>query len=172
VSPDERRARSRAACDHLLAAPEVASARTLLMYVPLPDELDVWPALHALHDDGRRVVLPRSIRDGHRVECVVVTDLEQGLAAGTFGIPEPVGGDELAASELDVVVSPGRAFDRAGNRIGRGAGYYDRFFKREGFRAFVCGIAYDCQMFPAVPAARHDVPVAGMVTETGFVRLA
>jgi 5-formyltetrahydrofolate cyclo-ligase len=166
----DRAAKSRAACERLYAVPELAAAETVLMYVPLPDELDVWPALRAFADAGKRLVLPRCREATHEVDCIAVGDLDRDLARGTFGIAEPVGDERVVHDALDAVVSPGRAFDPCGNRVGRGAGYYDRFFKTAGFRAFVCGIAYDCQVFAALPSAPHDVPVGAVVTESRFVR--
>jgi 5-formyltetrahydrofolate cyclo-ligase len=171
VPPDERARRSRLACTHLMSIPEVQAAHTVLVYVPLPDELDVWPALHGLKDAGKRVILPKCRSDRHEVLCVEVGDFKHDLIRGTYNILEPKSDRDLGLKDLDVVVSPGRAFDRVGNRVGRGAGYYDRFFSREGFHAFICGIAFDCQVLSEVPVEPHDVPVDGVVTESGLIRI-
>ena len=168
---EERARRSEAACRHLIDTPEVQAADALLMFAPLPDELDLWPALYALKDAGKRVVLPKCRIDRRELICVEVGDFEAGLTRGALGILEPNSGRDIDPDELDVVLSPGRAFDRNGNRVGRGAGYYDRFFARDGFRAFVCGVAFDCQMLPEIPVQPHDVPVDGIVTESGLVRI-
>jgi len=170
LSDDERGDKSRAACRHLLEMPELREACAVLLYAPLPDEVDVWPALHALADAGKRIVLPKCRSDTHDILCIEVKDLEQDLARGTFGILEPRSCDGVDAAGLDVVVTPGRAFDREGNRVGRGAGYYDRLFARPGFRAFKCAVALDCQVFPEVPSTPRDIPVDAVVTESGVVR--
>jgi 5-formyltetrahydrofolate cyclo-ligase len=169
---EERRERSRAACRALLGVPEVADARAVLMYAPLPDELDIWPALHALAESETRLILPKCQAEEHDIICIEVGDLKKDLVRRTFNILEPTADDGVGLAELDVVVTPARAFDRLGNRVGRGAGYYDRFFIREGFRAFTCGIGFDCQIKPSVPVEPHDVPVDAVVTESGTFRAA
>lgn len=143
----------------------------ILAYVALPDELDIRPALGALREAGTRIVLPRCLPEQHDLLCIEVHDLEQDLAPGTFGIPEPTTGDPVSPDRIDALAAPGRAFDRQGNRVGRGAGYFDRMMAGDEFRAFVCGIGFDCQVFPRLPAEPHDVPVDALVTESGVVRI-
>jgi 5-formyltetrahydrofolate cyclo-ligase len=170
LSREERIEKSLAACRHLLLVPEVCEARTIVLYAPLHDELDVWPAVHALAEAGKRIVMPKCVPETRDVLCFEVADFEHDLAPGTFNIPEPVSGRSVSVDQLNLVVSPGRAFDRAGNRLGRGVGYYDRFFVRPGFTAFKCGLAFDCQIFPTVPIVAHDIPVDAIVTESGLLR--
>ena len=172
LSKEERVARSRSACESLCAVPELRAARAVLMYAALPDELDLWPALHSLKDDGKRVILPKCHPYKHEVMCIEIGDFKTDLIRGTFNILEPKSDVGISLDELDVVVAPGRAFDRQGNRVGRGAAYYDRFFVRDGFHAFICGVGFDCQMFPEVPIEPHDIPVHGIVTESGLLRTA
>ncbi len=150
--------------------PELRAARTVLGYAALPDELDLWPALRALRAEGKRVVLPRCVPDVYGLELLEVRDFDRELAPGAYGILEPTDGIPVDLAELDAFAAPGRAFDRRGNRLGRGGGYTDRIVKREGFRAFFCGIGFDCQVFPQVPTEPHDVAVSSLVTESGVIR--
>jgi len=171
LSPEERTRRSEAACRHLLAVPEVREASAVLLYCPLPDELDTWPALRALAESRTRLILPRCRPAERELTCVEVADLDDDLFRGAFGILEPKSDVGVGLRELDVVVTPGRAFDRRGNRVGRGAAYYDRLFSRPAFRAFKCGIAFDCQVLAEVPVEGHDIPMDAVVTESGLVRV-
>ena len=118
----ERTVRSQAACRHLVQAPELAEARTVLLYAPLPDELDVWPAVRALAATGKRLFLPKCQPEERGLLCVEVADFRRDLARGAFNILEPRSDQGVGPAELDVVVAPGRAFDGAGRRGGRGAG--------------------------------------------------
>jgi 5-formyltetrahydrofolate cyclo-ligase len=89
------------------------------------------------------------------------------LKAGTYGIPEPpdVPQNCLNADELDLVVVPGVAFDRSNNRLGRGAGYYDRFLLELPAATPTIALAYDLQVVDALPGLEpHDRPVKFVIT--------
>jgi len=170
LSKDDRSLKSTAACARLIDVPQVRDARTILLYAPLPDELDIWPALHAFAEAGKRVILPKCRPEEREVLCIEIGDLKNDLVRGTFNILEPKSDHGVGLAELDVVIAPARAFDNEGNRLGRGAGYYDRFFIKTGLRAFKCGIAFDCQILPAIPMMEHDVPVDVVATESRLFR--
>lgn len=76
---------------------------------------------------------------------------------------------------LDLALVPLVGFDPRGNRLGMGAGYYDRHFaflrhRHSWHRPLLVGIAFDAQRVDRLPADRHDVPLWGIVTESGFYR--
>lgn len=166
LSEDERGEKSQAACERLGRVPEVRDANTILLYAPLPDELDVWPALRTLRDAGKRIVLPKCRPQERELICIEVADLKSDLVRGSFDILEPRSDDGIDMGELDAIIVPARAFDREANRLGRGAGYYDRLLGKMQLDAFTCGIAFDCQIFEAVPTAAHDIPLDAVVTES------
>ncbi len=166
----ERASKSEAVCRALLDLPEVRAAKTLLLYAPLPDEVNVWAAFRALTAEGKRVLLPKCLPRERGLLCIRARDPEDDLVPGTLGILEPRSDRSADPSEVDVFVVPGRAFDRRGNRIGRGAGHYDRFLARVSSRAFKCGVGFDCQLFDRVPSGPRDVPVDAVVTESVVIR--
>jgi len=106
-----------------------------------------------------------------KLEPVIVvpqaTSPRRDLAPGFRGIREPVdrSAPGIDPRELDLAIVPGTAFDPAGNRLGRGAGYYDRFLPR--LRAGVprVGLAFECQIIEETAPAHHDVPMSFIVTE-------
>jgi 5-formyltetrahydrofolate cyclo-ligase len=71
---------------------------------------------------------------------------------------------------LDLVVVPGVAFDPQGNRLGWGAGYYDRLLAQVRADAPIVALAFECQIVPAIPPESHDVPVDVIVTEQRIIR--
>lgn len=159
---------SRAAADaeitrRLLALDEYRQAATVLAYASLPDEVSTEAILRACLDDGKRLALPRIRGDRTGFDAVLVTDLD--LVPGPLNIREPSGErGVLAAGEINLVVVPGRAFDRQGNRVGRGGGMYDRFLSDLG--AQTIAIAYACQVFgEGVEAGPEDIQVNCLVTE-------
>jgi 5-formyltetrahydrofolate cyclo-ligase len=88
-----------------------------------------------------------------------------------MNILEPVDNEVLAAGDLDLIVAPALAYDRRGNRLGRGGGYYDRFISRHS-GALVCGLAFDGQLLDDLPAEPHDQPVNMVATNVEFLRFA
>jgi 5-formyltetrahydrofolate cyclo-ligase len=96
-----------------------------------------------------------------------------GWETGPHGIPEPPipAGVEPKLSGWDIVVVPGLAFDRRGNRLGHGFGYYDRFLGGLPEGVPRVGLAWAGQLVPGVPVDAWDVPVHALVTEDGVVRV-
>ncbi|MSX74387.1 MAG: 5-formyltetrahydrofolate cyclo-ligase [Actinobacteria bacterium] len=138
-------------------------------YMPTDGELDINQTLDALRDLGWRIFLP-----------VLQADLQMGFAEwvatetlqpNKFGILEPAAPAELlSASSLDVVVVPCVGLDESGNRLGFGAGYYDRAFsgKVAGTerRTLLVGCAFDLQFVQGLAAEPWDVPMKYILTES------
>ena len=96
-----------------------------------------------------------------------------GWETGPYGIPEPSipAGVAPRLSGWDIVVVPGLAFDRRGNRLGHGFGYYDRFLGTLPESVPRVGLAWASQRIPEVPVDAWDVPVHALVTEEGVIRV-
>ena len=94
------------------------------------------------------------------------------LEVGYRGILEPKASlrqepDRIVDPEwIETVIVPGLAFDINGNRLGRGAGFYDRFLPKLPSTATIIGLAFECQVFESIPTERHDRPVDILITET------
>ena len=72
---------------------------------------------------------------------------------------EPQGATPCPPERIDLIVVPGTAFTRAGARMGRGRGYYDRYLSRPGFHARTVGVCYTHQLLDTLPVEPHDVPL-------------
>ena len=170
LGEEERATGSRAVARRLLALPEFRRALAVMLFAGMPDEVDTAPVIAAALEAGKRVGLPRCRPGTREIEVVEVRDPERDLAPGTYDIREPVGASLIAPEDLDLVVVPGRAFDRRGNRLGRGAGYYDRFLAGAASRAVRVALCFHCQLVEDVPAGDTDVPVDIVVTDRELVR--
>lgn len=168
LTPEERTRKSAAIAENVLSLPEVKAARTVMAFLPLPDEIDTRPLISALLGEEKRLCVPRTILRDKSMYPVRLKDMES-LQIGDYGIPEP-SGDERCGPNIDVIIIPGRAFDANGNRLGRGAGYYDRFLMQVSVRAMLCGICFDCQVIKEVPTDNTDIPVGIVVTENRILR--
>lgn len=156
-------AASREVCAHLTRALDQSDREIahLLAWVPFfPGEVNLSSFIteQASH---RVVYLPRLV-DQYAMEFVAIgDDWVQNLSRRDGKIPEPppsVGKVfDPALAPLTAVVVPGLAFDREGNRLGRGSGYYDRFFGKAGMGAALrIGVCWSLQVVPSIPPEPHD----------------
>lgn len=167
VSAGDRRLASDAICGRLQA---VLPEGPVLLYAALSDEVDLGPLLLHCARLGS-LVLPRLVDGGivlHRVH-----DLAAELAPGPHGILEPLpSAPEVLPVELTAVVVPGRAFDSAGGRLGRGGGHYDRLLPHLSATALRIGVALELALVEAVPIEPHDVRMDLVITERRLLRTA
>jgi len=110
---------------------------------------------------GKRVVLPKV--KGKELALFEIKQFDTDVSAGAWGIPEPREKDPAALESVDLIIVPGLAFDEHGNRLGYGAGFYDKLLAI--FTKTTAALAYETQVVPEVPAAKHDVPIQKIVTE-------
>ena len=152
----------------LLASPCVAAARRIALYAALPGELPTRPAFERLRAAGSELVLPAPGPG----RALVFRRVERWseLEPGRWGVPTPPPeAVSIDASELDVAVLPGVAFDRRGNRLGRGGGHYDATFGALEAGPLLVGAAWSFQLVEAVPCDSRDRRVDAIVTEEGCV---
>lgn len=89
---------------------------------------------------------------------------------GAFNIPEPQNGFEWQQNDINILLCPLVGFDRSGNRLGMGKGFFDRWLAdyRQHIDLLV-GLAFACQELPAIPAEAHDIPLDAVITEKGWI---
>lgn len=159
----------------LLQLPELLRARTVMTYVSVGSEVatrDLVPQLLSLE---KVVLIPYC--QGLDLRLFRLKSLEE-LVPGTLGIPEPppdLRNDvqrQGRPEEIDLALIPGLAFDRHGNRLGQGKGYYDRFLLSLRPDAFKLGLAFECQVVDDLPRTPHDTPVDAVLTEKMLLRFA
>ena len=171
LTEGERARASAAIAERVLGLEEFRSAKTVMVFLPMADEVDTWEIARRALAAGKGVCAPKVVGKTGVMEARVVEDLERDVEPGVWGIPEPVREEQVAAGEIDFVLVPGLAFDRRGGRLGRGAGYYDRFLSKEGFRGYRCAVGFACQVEEEVPMGEWDVRVECVVTEEEVIRV-
>ncbi len=139
--------------------PNFQSAQRVLIYNPLPDEIDVLPILHK-YKAQKQFFMP-VVADDNTLKILPYTD-EQKI--GAYGIGEPVGSDYTAPESIDYVIVPGVAFSAGGHRLGRGKGYYDRLLKTT--NAYKTGVCFAVQITPLIEKLHepHDVIMDKVLT--------
>jgi 5-formyltetrahydrofolate cyclo-ligase len=170
VAPGEADEASRRVAAHLAASPELAGARRVILYAALPDELPSRLLFDAVAGAGRPAHLPRPGPDGI-LEVALVARWEE-LRPGRYGVLEPPAaqpGSPLGPGDL--VLVPGLAFDRAGHRLGRGGGWWDRTLgAARGARLTAVGVGFAFQVLNAVPHGPGDQALDALLTEDGWLR--
>jgi 5-formyltetrahydrofolate cyclo-ligase len=96
---------------------------------------------------------------------IEIKSLSSDVHAGMMGIREPIEGLPIPVADIDLVIVPGLAFDLAGNRLGRGRGFYDGFLSHRDFRGVSCALALEDQVVEKVPSDETDVRVHMLVTD-------
>jgi len=165
----ERKEKSWRVCRTVLGLPEVASAEVVMLFLSLPDEVDTTPLIEELRRLGKLLAVPHTDVASGELAPVLLRP-GASLHLGALDVPEPDVHEPVAAEAIDIVVVPGRAFDRTGRRVGRGKGFYDRFLAGSVPQSRRLAVAYGCQVFDEVPAGRDDVPVEVLVTEDEVLR--
>lgn len=157
MSISQREQESEALVQKLRQHPDIANARWVAAFYPTSLEPNIRPWLVELADSGR-LLLPRVLSDC-RMEFVVVHHLDTDLEVGAFHIQEPRKTLPCAAVEPQVYLVPGIVFGPQGQRLGHGAGYYDRFLAQHPL-ALRIGIAFSVQCVPeGIPQKSHDIPM-------------
>ncbi len=166
VSPKDAVKWSRKILARVLALPEIKAAKTVSVYCSFGSEARTHELIEALAQAGKRVCLPRVDGSPASMSMYAFKSLA-ALQPSAFGFPEPPLENHVKApeKEIDVILTPGLAFDARGHRLGFGMAFYDRFVAGMPKRVPVLALAYECQIFPEVPVTERDVKVDKVVTE-------
>ena len=160
----ERKTESERICQAILAHPRWQSAHKLLLFSPIRSEPDIRTLFPQAHAQSKRLYLPKYNNHEGTYEARELTEELETLEKGHLGILEP---SEKAAKlpfeEIDLVLVPGLAFSKTGQRLGRGGGFYDRMTQH--MKAVKVGVAYSTQWSESpLPSEPHDVAVNFVVT--------
>jgi 5-formyltetrahydrofolate cyclo-ligase len=161
MAPGLRTAKSREIEERLFSLPEFTSARVILFFASFRSEVDTIPMIRRALLAGKRVVLPKV--KSRELGLFEIRDLAKDVSPGAWGIPEPGESRAVRLDEIDLILMPGAAFDERGNRLGYGAGFYDKLLVA--FTKMTVALAFEAQIVPQVPADPHDIPVKKIVTE-------
>lgn len=166
IPRDARQAASQILIKSLTCRPEWKSARTIGLYLSLPDEPETRDLIRRAWEEGKRVALPK-------------TDIRQGLTwweiipgplpnLETLWEPLPGKYPAVKVEAIDGFCVPGRAFDVTGTRLGRGGGHYDRVLVQRSRGSWITGLFFDIQEMRSLPREAHDVSLSQVVTEKGW----
>ena len=170
MAPAVAHAKSMAVCKRLMDMPEFEKSEIVMIYLPIPEEVDVSPVALRGWQEQKIICAPKISWDRRHMLPIEIHSLQSGLVSTVKGLREPADGEPIGMESLDLVLVPAMVFDRHGNRLGRGAGFYDRFLADKEFGGISVGIAFGEQIVDEVPVHSHDIPVDILVTDEEIMR--
>jgi 5-formyltetrahydrofolate cyclo-ligase len=165
LSQEERQTKSREIGTRLFRLPEYHAASCILFFASFRSEVDTLPMIQQALAEGKRVILPKV--KGKDLELFKIKDFEDDTVPGTWGISEPHKKNPVMLDAVDLIIVPGLAFDEQCNRLGYGAGFYDRLLAN--YTGAAIAIAFEKQIVLQVPVTAGDLPVSKIVTEKRII---
>lgn len=165
LTPEQRRTASAEIEARLFSLHEFRDASTVMFYASFQSEVETHHMIRRALVEGKRVVLPRV--KGNELELLEIENFDRDVAPGAWGILEPASGKHAQLNDIGLIILPGAVFDSKGNRIGYGAGFYDKLLPL--YKGKTVALTFELQIVPAVPAAAHDIPVQKVVTEKRII---
>ncbi len=174
IPQDERRRAGEAVTEQILKSRSYGAVRFLYCYVSYGSEVDTRSLIEESLRRGKRVAVPR-VRGSHKMDFCFIRSLAD-LAPGYKGIPEPGPWCRKAPAPFEetLVIIPGIAFDREGDRIGYGGGFYDTWLKdradgQSRSRCIKAAAAFSLQIADRIPSEPYDVKMDMIITEKELI---
>ena len=165
LSPRYMRTADEAILRHLIALPEYREARTVFCFAGVKREINTRPLLENALAAGKTLCVPLCVESGI-METRQITDLSQ-LQAGKYGLLEPAADAPIiAVDDIDFAVIPCTTCNHAGQRLGKGGGYYDRFLSH--YRGGTVMLCREKLIREEIPVEPHDYPIPWVMTERGL----
>jgi len=149
--------------EKLFKEPVFKKAKRVMFYIAFKGEVETKEMIREAQALGKIIAVPVCVKNRASLRPALLED-HAHLRKGPYGVSEPVVSRYIALKDLDLVVTPGLAFDKNGNRLGRGKGYYDRFLKQIPKDTPSIGLAFRMQILPKVPTAPYDVSVTKVLS--------
>lgn len=166
LSPSEVFKRSLVIQRRVMDLPQYKSAKIIGAYFPIGSEVRTEYLIESALTSQKVVLLPKVASDNIALSRVFEADIrDNNLVKGRFRILEPPRSSYNAQKNIDLLIVPGIAFDKYGNRIGYGKGYYDRFIKQNDFRLSI-GLGFQFQILDySLPCCDFDQRLHAIATE-------
>ena len=151
--------------------PEFINCKNIMLYLSFNSEVATYSLAKWCLDNGKKVIVPYCVNSTREIIPFQINNLNTDLTKSTFGIMEPKHTllKKFNIEDIDLIIVPGLVFDEHCNRIGFGAGYYDRFLPKRAKNTTTIGIAYDYQVINKIPTDVYDVPLDFIITEKRIV---
>ncbi len=168
LNVDEVTTMSRCIYENLFSLSCMKCAKTVCTFISAFKEPDTISIINTLWNEDVKVAVPISNVDTNTLTLSYIDSIND-LKKGAYGILEPIRIKKADETEFEVILIPGLAFDKNGNRMGFGKGYYDRFLEKTS--AVKIALCYSFQVVEHIPAEVHDVPMDYIITEKEIIKI-
>ena len=166
MTEPQRHDASVSVCNRAVALEAFEHATTVMLYMPLATEIDVTPIALRCFRRGQMVCVPKVDWKRRDMQPVEVTSLDDHVMdCDEHGVRVPKNCRPVPIGMIDLIIVPGLAFDPKGNRLGRSAGYFDRFLAKVKTSVTKVGVAFDQQIVDSLPTKPHDIAMDIVVTD-------
>lgn len=164
IAEAQREALDKILFDKAVSLKEFHEASVILAYYPINDEINTLPIIEYALNVGKRVALPISSTADHTLTFRFISSVKD-LKKGAYSIPEPPEDAKIFANEESALcIVPALAFDKKGNRLGYGNGFYDRYLSN--FNGITLGLCYSDFLSEELPTDENDRAVDIVVSDT------
>lgn len=167
LSDDEAVKKAESLTSWILTLPEYKKAKRIMAFLAMQGESNLDGLIARALSDGKEVYVPVCLPE-RQMEAGRLLDMDH-FVRGPLGLRDlPKGYETVSPEKLDLVLVPGVACDREGNRLGMGAGYYDRYLVHVPFEKRIAAL-WDFQVAEAIPSEPFDERMAKIVTDKGII---
>ncbi|MCR6514760.1 5-formyltetrahydrofolate cyclo-ligase [Clostridium sp. LY3-2] len=152
---------------NLISLNSYKRAKKIFIYIGFGSEINTKSLIEIMLREGKEVFVPKVLEE--EMIALKITSLNN-LIESKFKILEPIGEkSDIDGEEFDLIIMPGVAFDRSGNRIGYGKGYYDKYLKDIKSDIKKIALAYELQLIEEIETEEHDLKVDSIITENEII---
>ncbi|ODG91347.1 MULTISPECIES: 5-formyltetrahydrofolate cyclo-ligase [Bacillaceae] len=168
ISVSERDEKSKQIIDKLLNTEQMKSADIIATTMPMEHEINTKYLITACWKMNKSVVVPKCNHETRKMHFYKINSFDD-LKKGYFGIQEPIEEkcEEIRKERIDLIIVPGVAYTKNGERLGYGGGYYDRYL--EDYNKQLLALAYDIQIIDDLPTEKHDIKMPLVLTESRII---
>ena len=173
INIDKKEKMDKAIINRFYESKYYKEAKKIFIYISFGSEINTREIINVALKENKKIYVPRTELKTKIMDAVEISSLNS-LKESSYGILEPSKENKsVDPNELDLIVVPGVAFDRNGGRMGYGAGFYDRYFKKintDNIKKITkLALAYYFQVIEKVPMNEQDIPVNYIITEKEFI---
>lgn len=171
IKGEERKVWDKLILNSLINSEIYKKAKSIFIYVSYNDEVDTIEIIKHSLKSNKDIYVPKTYMQEKTMKAVKIHSLDE-LSVDNYGILEPKFVDKNNIGVyFDLIIMPGVAFDKMGNRIGYGGGYYDKYISSIDCKSLKVALAYNIQVIDKIESEVHDIKVDYIITNENLIRV-